>query len=110
MSGISHSAALFLICVTIFATRQGAGRLLAEGVRESDHNFPVVEVAIDKAATLTVWQRYASALKELEGSSDSLRMGIVACYAEQYSRAAELLRCKVDNPYLEWFQLYYLAM
>ncbi|MDD4857829.1 MAG: lytic transglycosylase domain-containing protein, partial [Candidatus Krumholzibacteria bacterium] len=64
----------------------------------------------DKAATLTVWKRYASALKELEGSSDSLRMGIVACYAEQYSRAAELLRCKVDNPYLEWFQLYYLAM
>jgi tetratricopeptide (TPR) repeat protein len=110
ISRISHSAALFLILATTCALGRGLGEIRAEGVSGSDREFPSLETAIDRAAALTVSQRYQSALEELGNSSDSLRMGIVACYAEEYSRAAELLRCTVENPYLEWFRGYYRAL
>lgn len=64
------------------------------------------EVGLDPAARLTVAQSYDEALGALGRSTDSLRAGILACKAEKYSAAIDLLRCHVDNPYLEWLRLY----
>jgi len=87
--------------------RDGAGE------RETGGRAPVpgiIEVALDGAARCTVSQSYAEALDSLGSSTDSLRVGIVACYADEYGRATEFLRCSVDNELLEWFRLYYRAL
>jgi tetratricopeptide (TPR) repeat protein len=64
---------------------------------------------IDRAAHLTATQRYDLAAEALRGSDDSLRMGMVAWYAADYPRAGALLRCRLENPVLDWFRGYYRA-
>jgi len=67
------------------------------------------EVGLDPAARLTVSQSYGEAFKVLGPTTDSLRAGILAYKAGKHAAAIGLLRCSVDNPYLEWLRLYYRA-
>lgn len=65
---------------------------------------------LDRAAYLTLAGDPEGALGMLEGSLDSLRLGILSCRAERFSTAIELLGESLRNPYLEAYRLMYRAI
>jgi soluble lytic murein transglycosylase len=107
---IAFGVALLVLSADASARAGGLDPMCVPISLGCDRPVSSAECGIDKAASLTVFQKYRAALDAMGESSDSLRMGIVACDAEDYQRAVELLRCDVDNPFLEWFRGYYRAL
>lgn len=87
-----------------FAGALSLGISVEEGVAGSR------EIRPDAAARLTEAGEHERALRALGATDDSLRAGILSCYAERYAEAAALLGGRSGNPYLEWLRLYYRAL